>query len=522
MLTRRPATLHSLLPLVPLVVALTVLAFASRVSAQTYTNAQPINIPMVGAAAPYPSTITIPNGSPIIGSVSVTLHGYSHTFPGDVIIILAAPDGRAIHLAQRCGSATDATGGTFTFVAADLAPPITNFSGPGATFSATSCSVATAPAPAPIPTLTDLRQFLGSDSSGTWSLYVADVVSNDSGVINGWSLTISPTDISTPVPSSFSYQGRITDNTQPFNGQASLVFRLFDASTNGNLLGTSSGNVQVVDGLFTAYPGFNSAVLETDGSLWLDVTVNGATMTPRQRINPAPRTTRSKSAALADSANTLVSNALVNGPVGFGAAPLASSKLLAHQTSVSATQWHIELTNASAPSFRGGIRLNNDGFLEISNLATLQFGLFARLSSTGAWTVSSDARLKTDIRPAGGMLDCALKLRPVYFHWLNGDESRGTAGEDFGLIAQEAREVLPRLVTGDEAKETLTVNYSQLSVVAIGAIQELKAKHDAELAATQAIFNARIEAQQSQIDDLSRANEDLARRLERLESRDVK
>jgi len=184
--------------------------------------------------------------------------------------------------------------------------------------------------------------------------------------------------------------------------------------------------------------------------------------------------------------------------------------------------WHMYLSNPGAPTQfnRTGMRVSDVGFFEIS--PGISSGQFARLSGAGNWTAVSDARLKTDIWPADGMLDCALKLRPVYFHWLNGDESRGTAGEDFGLIAQEAREVLPRLVTGDEAKETLTVNYSQLSVVAIGAIQELKAKHDAELAATQAIFNARIEAQQSQIDDLSRANEDLARRLERLESRDVK
>lgn len=490
--------------------ALALLLGSFPVSAQTYTNAQTITIPQVGTAAPYPSTITVPNGSSIIGSVSVTLHGFSHTFPSDVVIVLAAPDGRAIYLTQQCGTSADATGGTFTFVAADLASPVTNYTGPGATFAASACSNGAAPAPAPVPTLTDLRQFLGSNSSGTWSLYVADLVSNDAGSISGWSLTISPSDISTPVPSSFSYQGRISDNAQPFNGQAALVFRLFDASTNGNLLGTSSGNVQVVDGLFTAYPGFNNAVLETNAPLWLEVAVNGETMTPRQRINPAPRTTRSKSAALADSANTLVSNAIVNGPVGFGAAPLTSSKLLAHQPFVNATQWHIELTNAASPSFRGGIRLNNDGFLEISNLATSQFGFFARLSSTGAWTISSDARLKTDIRPAAGMLDAAMKLRPVYFHWLNGDEARGTAGEDFGLIAQEAREVLPRLVTGDETKETLTVNYSQLSVVAIGAIQELQTQVDALRADNEdlrARLDAAIRALDARIDEVEAAHE---------------
>jgi hypothetical protein len=48
-----------------------------------------------------------------------------------------------------------------------------------------------------------------------------------------------------------------------------------------------------------------------------------------------------------------------------------------------------------------------------------------------------------------------------------------------GFIAQEVREVLPEYVVGDETTDTLTVNYGQMSVVAIGAIQELKAEIEA-------------------------------------------
>jgi uncharacterized small protein (DUF1192 family) len=59
-----------------------------------------------------------------------------------------------------------------------------------------------------------------------------------------------------------------------------------------------------------------------------------------------------------------------------------------------------------------------------------------------------------------------MKLRPVNFRW------KATGMQDFGLIAQDVRGVLPTLVVGDEGTESLTVNYSQLSVVAVGAIQE--------------------------------------------------
>jgi hypothetical protein len=114
---------------------------------------------------------------------------------------------------------------------------------------------------------------------------------------------------------------------------------------------------------------------------------------------------------------------------------------------------------------------------------------FARLSSNANWTFVSDARLKTDVTTAEGNLAAAVKLRPVNFRW------RGDGTEDFGLIAREAREVLPRLVIGDESKDSLTLNYSPLSVVAIGAIQE----------------------QQREIDGLRSENADLKARLEKLE-----
>jgi len=102
--------------------------------------------------------------------------------------------------------------------------------------------------------------------------------------------------------------------------------------------------------------------------------------------------------------------------------------------------------------------------------------------------------MKTDITLAEGSLNAALRLRPVNFRWIAG----GPSGKvDFGLVAQEVREVLPGFVSGDEESEMLAVNYSQLSVVAIGAIQELKAQNDATLAEKQKEIDelkARLEA----------------------------
>jgi hypothetical protein len=142
------------------------------------------------------------------------------------------------------------------------------------------------------------------------------------------------------------------------------------------------------------------------------------------------------------------------------------------RTYTPANDWQLYLTTLNTDgttASTGGIRMSDDGFLDISNT----LGNFARLNSTGNWGAVSDARLKTDVTTSHGHLASALKLRPVHFRW------KESAQADFGFIAQEVREVLPELVVGDESKTTLTVNYAQMSAVAIGAIQELKAEIEA-------------------------------------------
>ncbi len=182
--------------------------------------------------------------------------------------------------------------------------------------------------------------------------------------------------------------------------------------------------------------------------------------------------------------------------VGIGTvAPLA--RLHISTGSLASSEWQTLFTNTANSTFRGGMRLADSGFFEVTNNAAIASPNFARLASTGAWSAVSDARLKTDITTADGNLAAALKLRPVNFRWL----SDGT--EDFGLIAQEVRAVLPRLVIGDESKDSLTLSYSQLSVVAIGAIQEQQAQRNADRA---------------EIDRLARENADLKARLAAIEA----
>ncbi len=160
------------------------------------------------------------------------------------------------------------------------------------------------------------------------------------------------------------------------------------------------------------------------------------------------------------------------GGVGIGTnQPLNGSQLHVEHGSMGVNDWGFVLSNVfstnGSTSWRTGMRMSNGGFFEITDKANINSPNFARLDSGGNWTVVSDRRRKTGIEPASDLLKAALELEPVRFYWKNQNE-RG--GKSLGMIAQQVQEVVPSLVI---AGDPLTLNYAGLSVVAIGAIQEL-------------------------------------------------
>jgi hypothetical protein len=65
-----------------------------------------------------------------------------------------------------------------------------------------------------------------------------------------------------------------------------------------------------------------------------------------------------------------------------------------------------------------------------------------------------------------------MKLNPVSYHWKKRDDIRTR----LGLIAQEVKLSVPEVVTGDESKEMLGMNYAELVPVLIKTIQEQQMK----------------------------------------------
>jgi hypothetical protein len=96
-------------------------------------------------------------------------------------------------------------------------------------------------------------------------------------------------------------------------------------------------------------------------------------------------------------------------------------------------------------------------------------------STTGAYVAASDARLKKDLKLIEPVLQDIMQLKTYTYHLLDNEEADQLS---YGLIAHELQQVFPDLVSRLDPQDTqslLGINYSNLSVLSIKSIQELKA-----------------------------------------------
>ena len=154
-------------------------------------------------ASPYPSTNLVTGlQATVISKVTVSLHGFAHTFPSDVDIVIVGPEGQnAIVLSNVGGQTTKTPVTNIDLVldddaAANLPTEAALTSGTfRPTQGFTNAFLFDFPAPAPATTNLMgpfLSNFKNTEPNGIWSLYVVDDNGGDSGVITGgWSLTIT-------------------------------------------------------------------------------------------------------------------------------------------------------------------------------------------------------------------------------------------------------------------------------------------------------------------------------------------
>lgn len=93
---------------------------------------------------------------------------------------------------------------------------------------------------------------------------------------------------SSPQLPDFTYQGRLQQSGAPANGNFDLSFALFDQASGGTQVGVTvtETDFPVADGIFNVSLSFPGAFTGTQ--LYLQVTVEGTPMLPRQAVSTAP------------------------------------------------------------------------------------------------------------------------------------------------------------------------------------------------------------------------------------------
>src|SRR5262249_13889018 len=150
------------------------------------SSGTPQTIVSTDVPKPVPDLTTITSTLPVSGfaanqvisnlTVNLTVN---HTFDSDLIMILVAPDGTQTVLVNHRGPGGQGFVNT-TFD--DNAPIPIRFGAPPYTGSFKPDQ--------------PLSQFLGHAINGTWTLVVSDTVGFDSGVLQNWSLNITPGTVS--------------------------------------------------------------------------------------------------------------------------------------------------------------------------------------------------------------------------------------------------------------------------------------------------------------------------------------
>jgi hypothetical protein len=120
------------------------------------------------------------------------------------------------------------------------------------------------------------------------------------------------------------------------------------------------------------------------------------------------------------------------------------------------------------------------------------------MTVAGRYLTSSDARLKSDIKPIESALDKLSAIRGVTFYWKDPKRSRA---EQVGVLAQDVEKVFPQSVVTDERTGYKSVDNASLVSPLIEAVKELKAQNESEQQEIVQLRGAN-EAQTRQISEL--------------------
>lgn len=175
----------------------------------------------------------------------------------------------------------------------------------------------------------------------------------------------------------FTYQGKLTSNAQPAEGNHDFRFRLYDAATGGTQIGTTqcTDNLSVTGGVFTATIDFGQQYITT-GQRFLEIEVRAdtglncsnlagfVTLVPRQAVTPAPSATHAMTAFALAAADGSPSNAVVVDSVGKLGVGTATPTHIVHIANIEPT---IALQDTYASGGAGGQQVGYISYRDNTN-----------------------------------------------------------------------------------------------------------------------------------------------------------
>ena len=158
----------------------------------SFTNSGPIIIPDSGPGTPYPSLIAVSATNGVVGRVTATLRGFTHSFPHDVNVLLTSPSGQQAVLMAHVGGPSSVTNVVLAFDDAATNSLTETALVSGTNHPTLVSPLDSYPAIAGQPSNTNLSVFNGSNPNGFWSLYVYDdTPGNNGSIANGWTLGLT-------------------------------------------------------------------------------------------------------------------------------------------------------------------------------------------------------------------------------------------------------------------------------------------------------------------------------------------
>ena len=220
----------------------------------TFTNSTAMTIPGTGTgpgpSGPYGTTITT-SGLTGNKNIRLELSGFTHTFPGDVDVLLVGPGGQKFIPMSDMGGTSDAVNFTTQLVdtaTASLPTGDGTLNGEFKPGDNTSGDTFAAPAPAapytsaaPVGSGTFASTFgtAGAALNGTWTLYVMDDAGVDTGSMTGWKLTFESNDYSCVL-------NTVAKSRADFDGDGKTDLSVFRPSEGNWYLNNSTAGFSVL------------------------------------------------------------------------------------------------------------------------------------------------------------------------------------------------------------------------------------------------------------------------------------